>query len=312
MSDRSDQSADRRLAQHERGRPTCPAELAAVLEAARLVCAEVQPVSDARRTRPTTFRLVCTNGRVLKAQILPDAEGAARVEHLRGLLDVPELPRFVARAERALLSEWIEGQPLTAASITRDQLRACGALLARVHRVPLPAEDRTRPANRVLARDAKLREDLARLVEAQRLGPDEAQCALDYAAAHKPVHFSIGIEHGDFCAANLVLDASGTVWSVDNETLRIDAHDHDLGRTWYRWPLQRAEREAFFAGYAHHRPPDSFFAHFPYWAITATVGGAAFRLRQWTAGAEVSVKRLRELLRALQSGASLEAAAFDV
>lgn len=289
----------------------CPGELAALLEAAGLACAEVQPVSDARRSHPTTFRLVCTNGRLVKAQILPDTDTAALVERLMRHLDVPELPPFIARAERALLSDWIEGQPFTAVSITRDQLRACGALLARVHRVPLPAEDRTRPADRVLARDTKLQRDLAHLVEAERLRPDEAHCALDYAAAHKPVHFSIGIEHGDFCAANLVLDASGAVWSVDNETLRIDAHDHDLGRTWYRWPLQRGEREAFFAGYARHRPPDSFFAHFPYWAITATVGGAAFRLRHWTAGAEVSVKRLRELLRALQSGASLEAAAFD-
>jgi hypothetical protein len=257
----------------------------------------ITPVSGSRGDRPAAFRLEFAGGRVLKGRRVDTHEKAELVEYVTHRLNHGQLPRVLKRSGVALLTEWVEGQSLDPANCTPEVLRQCGAFQGLVHTWSLPDHRTCRSDDTPRLRQTRLERRLEELVEHGVLGDGEAWAALDMALEYAPMSCLIGLTLGDFCAENIVRRASGEVCFVDTEDLSISPCDYDLGRTWYRWPMTSADRQAYLDGYRRYRHPTEFIAHFPYWAVTAIVDSAVSRQRLRTDAALVPVERLRTLIR---------------
>lgn len=131
------------------------------------------------------------------------------------------------------------------------------------------------------------------------------------AVTHAPRNVAVGIVHGDFCAENMIVRASGNVSVVDSENLSIAPHDYDLGRTWYRWPMTQVQCEAYYDGYHQYRSSADFVTHLPYWAIGVLARSAAFRLRVGARDALIPIQQLKAILQGdLQGRLSLHTELF--
>jgi aminoglycoside phosphotransferase len=278
--------------------PLVSDDLAALIRAVPGALVELSPLrrADAPRVPASAFRLRFADGSRRKARVCALPAQAARIETLIGWLAARlPIPRVLARHGTALLTEWVDGESLDLATLSAERLRACADLRARVHTVPVP------PACPWTASDAARRwrrfgTQLDALVAAGALAAPEAAHARAIAEPHAATAFATGCTHRDFCAENFVVDAAGRAVIVDNETVGIDALDFDLARTWYRWPMLPAQREAYLSAYARHRDPAAFLVHFTYWAILVLVDSAYLRLAAAPGVRAVPVQRLRALL----------------
>jgi hypothetical protein len=242
------------------------------------------------------FRLEYADGRVLKGRSFKNPAEAAECVELSRHLDVGTFPPTIAHAGTGVLSVWIEGRPLAVADCGAALVERCGRLLALIHTTRLDPADCQRAAAAVARDLPSLGREIDELVARGVLDARQAARAAGIAAEYEPAERATGLVHDDFCAENMVVDGEGRLWVVDNENVGLGALDFDLARTWYRWPLAPALRAAFYRGYAEHRPLDSFRAHFWFWAISALVGSAAFRLRVHDDGIAVPCRRLDDLL----------------
>lgn len=261
--------------------------------------ADVVPLSSAGYAgyRPNAFRLRFADGREVKGRELGNWQRAAAVEYVLGHVHHPGLPRLLARAGRALITEWVDGRPLTAADCTPALVQQCGELLGFIHAVPVPDQNPFERRDPIDAWHRRCERDLSALVAADVLGEAERRHAFDVAIRHAPpTDGAAGFVHRDFCAENIIVRPSGEIAIVDNETMGIDEYDFDLGRTWYRWLMTRDLREAFWAGYNCHRTAERFIAHGVYWAIVALADAAVFRLKKHAGATDAPLARLRALL----------------
>jgi len=260
--------------------------------------------------RPRVFRFRFADGRMLKGRQFESITRAVKVEYVLQYVNHQGVPRSLARLGRALLTEWVEGQPFASADGNLELFRQCGALQGFMHNVPVPSGSPYQPHDTIQNWHTLLEHNLDELVTTGALEKREARHAFELAVDYAPSSYAVGFVHRDLCAENLVLRRSGAVCVIDNETLGIDAYDYDLARTWYRWPMNPRQRQAYFDGYHGSRSTKDFLAHFPYWGIAAVVGAAVFRLQKQTEAAAVPVKRLRALLHALAQGISADGAVF--
>ena len=243
--------------------------------------------------RPTAYRLATADGQVLKGRRFASAAEAERAEYVARCLGPQLVSAPLLRSGAALVSEWVDGVPPSPAP---SLLRRCGALHGAVHAQVVPDDCPHRPHTTMERRWATLEARAAELVDSAALAAGEVRRALEIAHRHAPRTCTIAFILGDFCAENMIVTPSGEVRFIDHETLSIDACEYDLARTWYRWPLSAAQRADYRDGYAARRNPESFEAHFLYWAITVLIGGARFRRRLHVDGAEEPLRRLRALL----------------
>jgi hypothetical protein len=257
---------------------------------------------------PSCFRLRLADGRVFKGRRCATAAEAALIEDVLQHIRCDNFPAVVARAGLALVTEWFDGQCLDSAGWVPELLARCGALQGRIHTVPLPADSPAWQLDHVAAHCTRLRENLAHLVSGKVMDSGEAQAVLALATQATPHHCTLGYVHRDFCSENLVVQPSGEIGVIDNGAVGIDAHDYDLGRTWYRWPMQAPQREAYLDGYRQYRQADTFIEYFAFWTVSAVVNGAAFRLEKSGDDAAFPLTRLRALVGLLEGGLSLEQA----
>jgi hypothetical protein len=82
--------------------------------------------------------------------------------------------------------------------------------------------------------------------------------------------------------------------------------DHDLARTWYRWPMQPTHWQSYLDEYATFRDPSAFLSHFPYWAVTVLAASAALRLERAGWSPQDPLTRLCRILRSVEAGCSPE------
>ncbi len=242
-----------------------------------------------------SFRLELLDGRVLKGRRLPSAEHAARVATILDVMDRRHFPPVIARLGEALLEEWRPGEPLDHATLGPGPMRQCGGILGAVHGAVPPAvevDKRARPE----ARLAAVRWQSRKLVRAGALSAASRDHLVALLKAQLPADPAIGVIHRDFCAENLVWDASGQPHVVDNETMQIGALDFDLARTWYRWPMTDTQATAFLDGYSAHRSPESFLASFVFWTLAVLVDVSRYHLRVGTDRAQGAVDLLQAIL----------------
>ena len=240
------------------------------------------------------LRLWLADGRVVKLRRPKRPEKAARAwSHVQRLRD-PPFPRLLVRTREILVEEWIDGASLGRASPAATELAAAGRLLARLHRTPLgdPAVARRKaPADLARATIARL----AVLCERRLLADAVAERLTDAARRYAPAAARIALTHNDLCGENLVIDATGTLRVIDNETIDVGFVDYDLARTWYRWRLDAAAWASFVAAYVEAGGAKPVARRLPFWRIAAVAKSAVVRAAAAPADLEVALSRLREL-----------------
>jgi len=241
----------------------------------------------------TAFRLRFADGSLRKGVRLMDAAHAERVAGLAALLG-DGVPRVYGRHATALLTEWVEGDTL-AADCDDDVLRACGAWHGWVHALRPEPDEAAAGLLRLWGKVLPI--NLETLRAAGVLTADEVARCVALAARHAPARAAGGISLIDYCPENIVRRASGVPCLIDIETLDVTPTDHDLARTWYRWPMRAEQRDAYLQGYRRHRDPAPFLTHRPFWMLLALAYGAVFRLEQRVAEIGVPLAQLRDLLR---------------
>ncbi len=241
--------------------------------------------------RRAAFRVELVDGRTIKVRCHADERTARRQELVqKGLGDVPGLAPLLHRRGRVVIEAWIDG-----ASPSDDHpetLSSAAELLARIHgtrafgrrRLPM-----VRPA-------ARWRRAAVRQVEALGaagvIGAAAMRALLGALDRLEPATTEVGVTHGDFCLENLALGRDGRLHAIDNEAMRIDSLDADLGRVWYRWPMADARFDAFVEAY--ERRTGRRFDHRDFWRTVGVIRGAFVRSKYRLPGAaEVAVRLAR-------------------
>jgi hypothetical protein len=252
------------------------------------------------RSDRATFRVTLDDGRVVKARRLTRAAKAERYVGLARALACERLSPILAVADRVCIEAWIEGDRL-AERPARERLDAAADLLGALHATH--ALEGRRVAGRVATASVLQRAErqLGLLAARGALAPPVAAALARILRRAAPARARTGVTHNDFCAENLIEDAQGRLFAVDNEGLRRGFLDFDLARTWARWPMPETDWNAFLARYARWRDEPVAAAAAPFWRIAAIAKSAHLRTRRETAGPDVPLRRLEELA---QAGAS--------
>lgn len=275
------------------------ADLRSIVASIGAAITESMPLSST--VEPRAFRLTTSAGRRMKLRILRTPRHAETEAYVLEAFDGDGFPRLCGRAGRWLLLTWVDGVPATEASCTVDFVRRCAALQRRMHALrPPPASSsawRT-PEERV----KRVAAHLDRLSGEGHLSTSDAERAQRVARQYAPASGLTGLGHGDLCAENIVVGADGAPFVIDNETTAVMPLDHDLARTWYRWPMPATHRQSYLDEYAAFRDPSPFLAHFPYWAVAVLAASAVTRLGRPGWSPHDPLERLHAILRSVEAG----------
>ena len=253
-------------------------------------------------SRRAAWRVELTDGRTVKVRCVRDARWALRGSWIRAGLRDDAFPPVLSRWQSVIVEAWVAGEPWLRDDAALDaQIAATAPILGRLHAVEAIAGRRVRSLRPPSRWRRTTEAQLAHLAAVGAL--DEACVAELRAALHRtdPGTASVGVVHGDFCLENVVLGADGRVFVVDNEEVRIDALDFDLGFVWYRWRLAEREFQRFLDAYAQlagRRPGDLAF-----WKIAGVVKSAHARVTRYPATAGAALERLRTLAVEVETGA---------
>ncbi len=256
------------------------------------------------KTSRHAYRVALADGRTIKARrTLSDGRAAQVCDALAALAD-SRLARVQARHGAVLLEEWVEGTPLTVATVRRHHLREAAALLAQIHAVeavggkPVTGEEST--ARRLAETESRLNA----LVDRRALDPEVAGVLAISLRRQDPGRARTGLVHLDFAFHNFVIDPAGMLRLVDNEAMSVDAFDYDLARSWYRNAMPLESWAQFEDEYRDAGGPGARGDSAGFWRIAAVVEGAVTRLDVDPERADVPLERLRAMAAELrgQSG----------
>jgi aminoglycoside phosphotransferase (APT) family kinase protein len=239
-------------------------------------------------------RLDLRDGQFVKLRLFRTAAAARKVWRLLGSAGDSILARPLFLLDRALVTEYVEGEPLdkylrrASRGAEVSVVRATGRMMAQLHRQPVVRGTALGPAghHRYLTRA------LRRLA---RRGLLNRESAARLARLRTPMTVQYALTHGDICPENVILASSG-IRFVDEERLAVRVVAFDLARAVTRWPLEPGLEAQFLAAYRREGGDDSGFREDrPFWVATALAGSATYRLRRRLPG----VRRILAELRAL-------------
>jgi hypothetical protein len=249
----------------------------------------------ARAGEAPAFRLELADERVVKVRLFSSAGSARRIWDLLEMAGDSALPRPLLQMGRALVTEYIEGEPLDRYLLTAGRnddarfIRATARLLARLHR-------RRTPRGAARTPDA-YHQLLARLV--QGLGRRKllnAECSVPLLQLDVPADGPCSLTHGDVCPENLVLADRNRLRLIDEERLAIRPVAFDLARAVTRWPLDPRSEKGFLAAYRREGGDDrSFKRDRSFWIAMALATSAAYRMRRRLPGVRRPLAELRAL-----------------
>jgi len=248
--------------------------------------------SSARRS----FRLDFENGEVLKSRCFESVGDAKRVEKILGLLNPEHFPRMVRRRGCAMLLQWIEGASVASKDWNSESLRRIGSLHAQIHMIPVSRFLRALSPT-LSGWLIRLDHYLSQLHDIGAINDSDVSSAQRIIRSRRPERLSVGIVHKDLCAENIVTSPDGEIWVVDNETLSVDSPDYDLTRTFYRWPMDASQTEAYLQGYSCHRSTTEFLTFKMFWTLAVLAESALFRILRNTEMKDHPLSLLQDLLR---------------
>ncbi|MHC4845663.1 MAG: nucleotidyltransferase family protein [Planctomycetota bacterium] len=268
--------------------PVLPAALANLLGWQGLSVSSARPITTrpGRGSARQTFRLVLSDGRLLKGRVTHRAGIGERMQRWLPLLPEDRFSRLLATDDTASLETWVLGTPAPAGD--RATITTAGGMLGAVHdrleREPVDAQD-----ERFTDWLARLDGWVDELASARRL--DDVERVRARLRDTRPARATWGLTHGDFCLENLVVGANG-LCCVDNSTVKPGPLEADLGQTLYRWPMSDDEREDFLEHYERHADTALYREHAAFWHMAAALRSAAWRSREGCAGLEVPLAEL--------------------
>jgi hypothetical protein len=253
-------------------------------------CEEVTRLASTTRQRGA-FAIDLANGTRLKGRRFETAARARDVLEMRARLGDLVAPLVAATGDAFLLA-WVEGAALDAlAPLPLSLVRRCGEQLGALHLRHVDSE------GTVDALVAKLELSAAAVVGAGLVDAETARRWVTVGLRQPPERVSNGLVLRDYCPENLVLRPDGAIVYIDEANLTLGPLDHDLARTWLRWPMPQDVWAAFVAGYEVHRSTATFMAHLPFWATLTSLSAAALRTRLQVTGAQDYLARLADVLR---------------
>jgi aminoglycoside phosphotransferase len=272
-------------------------DLVNLLEQQHLEIIEIKSLArlDAPNHPAASFRIKLRNGNLLKARLTWNATRAERVHYFLNIVQDLGFPLVYARYGSALLLEWVSGKVLNELENERN-IKAIAEFQGRLHSFKaLP--DCPFPQSTDLTTFAlKIDKGIAKLSEAGLLSQREVNKITYLTQKYRPLQAEIGIIHTDICPQNVVLDETGRLRSIDNESLQIGWQDLDLARTWYRYPLDSETGCYFLECYRHFRNPDSFIRHSHFWFLGVVLDSVVYRLGSPTNLWEIPLIRLKNYL----------------
>jgi len=199
-----------------------------------------------------TYRVDLADGRTVKVRrVVKTARPTHAAALVRTLAD-PRLPAPLALSGRVSVEPWVEGIPLDRDVVRAEHLRAAADLLADLHQRRSLPDRRFVRTGAVAPLRSRAFGLLERLDAAGLLDPREHHTLAACIERDLPLRATRGVVHGDLCPANLVVTPSGALVSIDNERVRIHFVDHDLARTWTRWPMTTEEEHTLESRYREH------------------------------------------------------------
>ena len=246
-----------------------------------------------------------SDGRLIKIRTFPSEPKARAFVDFLGNAFWPHNASVLGRCGRAIAENWVEGECVSDHNKYHpDQISSAGAALGRLHASRAGAGGRgvrwysaatwvRSTCNRIcrLSRDIITEQDRHRLLQlVDRYAPDT---------------FERGLTHGDFAPDNLLVDAQGRLFCIDNETVCVDALDYDLTRTILRWPLSGARRRAFLRAYSAYRDPRPTAHQSPFWLVAVLARAAEWECQHQGAPSERVVRCLHRVAAAERLGRTL-------
>jgi hypothetical protein len=250
------------------------------------------PANDPRRR---TYRLWFEDGRQLKGRYYPSSRFALVARRIREMNALEFLPAIVNHHADAMLEEWIAGESLAMETTNQALIQQCGRMQGLLHRALVPSlDDFDFKPLQISDWAAMMSKSLASLVHERVLPQAEAHRLEHLALQHAPTRQQLGVVNRDVCPENLVVNAQGRLFLVDNGSLTVGSVEEDLCRTWYRWPMLVDERQAFSAGYREFGDPAGLTNPSIFWRVVVVANSARFRLANSREAAIAALARLDE------------------
>ena len=287
---------------------TPPADVLRVLDRLGMAPVAFTPVGGFPRWHVDriTFRVDLADGTTVKVRRVTKAARPTRAAALVRALDDPRLAPPLAMEGRVAVEAWVAGTPLQPTTITTQRVHEAADLLASLHaRSDVPGHPFRRTGSVAPVRERALRH-LAELHTGGVLHAHERQELTARIGRDLPIRATRGVVHGDLCPDNLVVTDDGALVSVDNERVRIDFLDHDLARTWTRWPMTRDHEREFFARYRAHGRDAPPRATEDAWRICTTVKSACTLRRTPDTGAALARTLLDRLFEHLHAAEEVD------
>lgn len=280
-----------------------PAELSDLIRSMQLRVHTARPLTTLASStmERAAFKLTLEDGRRLKGRVVRTESEAVRIEALARYLDRNHFPAVVGRRGRALLLDWVDGEPIAGEGQTPAFFEACGEIFGALHATALPADVWERFVFPRHYWPGRAGTNVSKLFDLKVLSVAEAARANEI-LAEVPTAQPSGLIHGDFCIENLVVDSAGKTWVIDNENITIEAPDYDALRAWYRWPMNDAQASAFKVGYQKSAEPLHLSQTLQFWGVAAFAEATTFRIEGQTGGEEAVLNLLR---RAIQGDLSV-------
>jgi aminoglycoside phosphotransferase (APT) family kinase protein len=243
-----------------------------------LAALDAEPVGAATiggwRAGRATYRFTLSDGRVVKARQLQSQARTKRAATLTTAIGDARLPAPLAVVGRVVIDAWVEGTSLSGQAMTDAHVDAAVDMLGFLHSLEQVPGHRFRRYQSSTALAARFERQLRDLVAGGVVKRGEQRRLASAVRDGLPARAARGVIHGDLRPENLVVTTGGGLVSVDNEAVQIDFLDHDLGRTWCRWPMPRSLWSRFLTRYARWgRPaPDPVMERA--WRSVAAVKGA--------------------------------------
>lgn len=268
--------------------PALPAEVAAALAAVGFAPASIELLSPLgeRKGMRLAYRVEAADGRVLKLRHCTSEEEARALQELRAALD-PAFAPVVDRRGSVLFEEWIAGTPLSPVE-AEERVDEAGALLARLHLQPLPAEAAS--AQSTARWRTAAASDIELLSSGGALSSGDAERLNAHLDRADPRLARVTLTHLDFCAENFVCDEGGRLRVIDNERVGLGAPGFDLGWTRHRWPMSDAGWRRFLAAY---RDAGGEIEALAFWQIAAALTCTRVFFQRMPERLENSLTRLR-------------------
>ena len=219
----------------------------------------------------------------------------------------PHTGIVLGRCGRAIAENWLEGEVLSDNKYHPDYISSAGAALGSLHAPRIGHGARGVGWMTASHWVSSTSNRICRLSRLGFINEQERKQLLQLVDHYAPDTVEYGLTHGDFAPDNLLVDAQGRLFCIDNETACVGALDYDLTRTILRWPLSGTRRRAFLRAYSAYRDLRPTAHQSPFWLVAVLVSAVEWECQHLGAPSERKLRCLHRVAAPERLGRSLRA-----